>query len=90
MAYRAICSVFDSDYDVLAMVTIDKVNDLIDELKKELHRCFFSYSVDGYKFQNIMRGTLLVNADEYLKLFLEGRFVEAGHVYTYDPDELNK
>lgn len=90
MAYRAICSVFGDDRDVLAMVTIDDVIKEIEDTKKELHRCFFSYSVEQFKFYNMMRGTILEHLDEYLKLFLEGRFIEAGHVYMYDPDELNQ
>lgn len=72
-AYRAIC-------DFLHLpkpVTIDDINADLEEIRSNLHRCFYSDNVEAYHFRNWMEGTVLDSYDEVFKAFCEGRFEDA-------------
>lgn len=78
-AYRAVCTILGGSLKGFGVVTLDDILGAVDELKKEVHNCFFKYNVseDGYQYRNVMTGELLPNFDKVFVAFLDGRFEDA-------------
>lgn len=73
-AYRAIC-------DFLKIspkpVTIDDIVADLENIRNELHQCFYSDNIEGYHFRNMKDGIIISSSDEVFRAFIEGRFEDA-------------
>ena len=77
-AYRSVSTILGGSLKGFGVITIDEILDHIDDLKAELHKCFYQYNVtEGYQYRNVLEGTIISDYDDVFRAFIEGRFEDA-------------